>query len=52
MANKHLSYKQFKDIFGDLGLTKWVKFNWLGEAPISNEYEYIEYYKFNRTDIK
>lgn len=27
---KHLSYRQFKDIFGDLGLTNWVRFNWLG----------------------
>lgn len=30
---KHLSYKDFKAQFGDLGLTKWVKYNWLGEVP-------------------
>lgn len=30
---KHLSYRQFEDFFGDLGLTAWVKFNWLAEVP-------------------
>lgn len=30
---KHLSYREFEDLFGDLGLTTWVKFNWLAEVP-------------------
>ena len=29
MANRHLSYEEFKNIFGDLGITEWVKYNWL-----------------------
>lgn len=29
MANKHLSYIEFKALFGDIGLTEWVKYNWL-----------------------
>ena len=33
MGWTHLSYKDFKDFFGDLGLTVWVKFNWLAEVP-------------------
>ena len=26
----HLSYNEFKDKFGDLGITEWVKYNWIG----------------------
>lgn len=26
----HLSYKEFKNKFGDLGITEWVKYNWIG----------------------
>jgi len=29
MANRHLSYNEFKNIFGDLGITEWTKYNWL-----------------------
>lgn len=29
MANRHLSYEEFKNIFGDLGVTEWTKYNWL-----------------------
>ena len=29
MANRHLSYEEFKNIFGDLGITEWTKYNWL-----------------------
>ena len=26
----HLSYNEFKDKFGNLGITEWVKYNWIG----------------------
>ena len=42
---KHLSYRQFKDIFGDLGLTNWVRFNWLG-------WLYIDDAKLNVKDFQ
>jgi len=29
MANRHLSYTEFKNRFGDLGITEWTKYNWL-----------------------
>ena len=36
-----ISYTRFKPIFGDLGITEWVKYNWLSNAGtarvISNE---------------
>lgn len=28
----HISYDRFKAIFGDLGITEWVKYNWLSNA--------------------
>ena len=31
MANIHLSYSEFKARFGDLGVTEWVKYNWLSD---------------------
>lgn len=41
MANKHISYRQFKNIFGDLGLTAWVKYNWLSNGLPDGEYNGI-----------
>lgn len=29
---KHLSYTQFKNIFGEWGVTAWLKFNWLANG--------------------
>lgn len=29
MANRHLSYNEFKNRFGDIGVTFWTKYNWL-----------------------
>ena len=29
MSKVHLSYEDFKATYGDLGLTYWMKFNWL-----------------------
>lgn len=28
-SNPKLSYIAFKEIYGDLGVTHWVKYNWL-----------------------
>lgn len=42
MANIHLSYEEFKAIYGDLGLTEWVKYNWLSDytpGPVTEGYE-------------
>ena len=33
---KHLSYNQFSNIFGDLGITYWTKYNYL-ENPFKNQ---------------
>lgn len=30
-----ISYAKFKRIFGDLGITEWVKFNWFSNAGIA-----------------
>jgi len=38
---KHLSYRQFKNIFGDLGVTAWTKFNWLSNGLPDGEYNGI-----------
>lgn len=41
MALEHLSYRQFKNIFGDLGVTAWIKFNWLSNGLPDGEYNGI-----------
>lgn len=41
MANKHISYRQFKNIFGDLGVTYWTKYNWLSNGLPDGEYNGI-----------
>lgn len=33
MASTHLSYEQFKEQFGDLGVTAWVKYNYTSWTP-------------------
>lgn len=38
---KHLSYRQFKNIFGDWGVTAWVKFNWLSNGLPDGTYNGI-----------
>lgn len=38
---KHLSYRQFKNIFGDWGVTVWVKFNWLSNGLPDGTYNGI-----------
>lgn len=60
MGWQHLSYNDFKDFFGDLGLTAWVKFNWLAEVPDgfnkvdlgTLEWTYYETYQYFYTDIE
>lgn len=52
MANKHLSYAQYKEIFGDLGITNWVKYNYLDNFNFPVEdYEQISSVKFNSAYI-
>ncbi len=49
MALVHLSYSEFKNIYGDLGLTYWAKYNWLSEANwyslevLPKDYEKVAY---------
>ena len=39
MADRHLSYSEFKAIYGDLGVTEWVKYNWLANYHIGPSYQ-------------
>lgn len=39
MADRHLSYSEFKAIYGDLGVTEWVKYNWLSTYHIGPSYQ-------------
>lgn len=41
MASEHLSYRHFKNIFGDLGVTAWTKFNWFSNGLPDGEYNGI-----------
>ena len=42
----HLSYSQFAGIYGDLGVTEWVKYNWLADywkELTPDGYERVQY---------
>lgn len=52
MANRHLSYDEFKNIFGDLGVTEWTKYNWLdNNFNLPSNLVRVEYIEFDGTQV-
>lgn len=48
----HITYNEFKNRFGDLGITYYVKYNWLSNfSMLPNGYKEIAYIKNTRTDV-
>lgn len=41
----HITYNEFKNRFGDLGITYYVKYNWLSNHGLPNGYKALSYIK-------